>query len=63
MYRYPVPPNADTKGFTDNYIGSWLHSQKRENVVLASKVSPNSVRQPVFGEHRNQVSLSVISCL
>ena len=39
VYRYPVPPNGDTKGFTDNYIGSWLRSQKRENIVLASKVS------------------------
>lgn len=36
---YPVPPNADTKGFTDKYIGTWLRSQKRENIVLASKVS------------------------
>ncbi len=36
--RYPIPPKAETKGFTDNYIGSWLRSQKRDNIVLASKV-------------------------
>ncbi|DBB14578.1 hypothetical protein WJX82_001899 [Trebouxia sp. C0006] len=36
---YPVPPKAETKGFTDNYIGSWLRSQKRDNIVLASKVA------------------------
>lgn len=40
--RYPIPPKAETKGFTDNYIGSWLRSQKRDNIVLASKVSCKS---------------------
>lgn len=36
---YPIPPKAETKGFTDKYIGSWLQKQKRDNVVLASKVA------------------------
>ena len=36
--RYPVPPKAETKGFTDDYVGSWLRSQKRDSIVLASKV-------------------------
>ena len=35
---YPVPPEADTRGLTEKYIGSWLKSQKREDVVIASKV-------------------------
>ncbi|KAL3137396.1 hypothetical protein ABBQ32_006919 [Trebouxia sp. C0010 RCD-2024] len=47
---YPVPPNADTKGFTDNYIGSWLRSQKRENIVLASKVSGYSDKSWIRGK-------------
>ena len=37
---YPVPPEKDTQGRTDRYIGSWLKSRKnRDNVVLATKVS------------------------
>lgn len=36
---YPVPPNKETQGTTDRYIGSWLQSRRREDIVLASKVS------------------------
>lgn len=36
---YPVPPSAATQGNTDRYIGSWLAGRRREDVVLASKVS------------------------
>jgi aryl-alcohol dehydrogenase-like predicted oxidoreductase len=36
---YPVPPTAETQGRTDRYIGSWLAGRRREDVVLASKVS------------------------
>ena len=46
--RYPIPPKAETKGFTDKYIGSWLQKQKRENVVLASKVHILHVRMLPF---------------
>lgn len=34
---YPVPPNGQTQGLTERYIGSWLRSQRREDLVLASK--------------------------
>ncbi len=42
---YPVPPNAQSQGLTEQYIGNWLEkSGKREKVVLATKVSgPRSV--------------------
>jgi aryl-alcohol dehydrogenase-like predicted oxidoreductase len=37
---YPVPPQADTQGATERYIGTWLKkSGKRSQVVLASKVA------------------------
>ncbi len=37
---YPVPPNGKTQGLTEQYIGNWLkHSDKREKVVLATKVA------------------------
>ena len=34
---YPVPPNSDTQGRTEEYIGNWIKkSGKREKVVLAT---------------------------
>ena len=40
---YPVPPKQETQGQTDRFIGSWLKknrgSVKREDLVIASKVS------------------------
>ncbi|MGB8841245.1 MAG: NADP(H)-dependent aldo-keto reductase [Aliidongia sp.] len=35
---YPVPPNADTQGRTEAYIGSWLKNAKtRDQVLIATK--------------------------
>ena len=36
---YPVPPQEGTAGRTDLYLGSWLRGQRRDDVVLMSKVS------------------------
>lgn len=37
---YPVPPQAETQGRTEQYIGSWLKkSGKRADVILATKVT------------------------
>ena len=39
---YSVPAKKETQGSTERYIGTWLKNQKRENLVVASKVSgPN----------------------
>ncbi len=39
---YPVPAKASSQGLTESFIGSWLKSQARERIVLASKASgPN----------------------
>jgi hypothetical protein len=35
---YPVPPARETQGLTDKYISSWLKDQKRDAIVLATKV-------------------------
>lgn len=35
---YPVPMNKGTQGRTDLFIGTWLKSQPREKVILATKV-------------------------
>lgn len=37
---YPVPPNAQTQGLTEQYLGDWLtQSGRRQDVVLATKVT------------------------
>jgi aryl-alcohol dehydrogenase-like predicted oxidoreductase len=35
---YPIPPARETQGLTDKYIGTWLKHQKRDGIVLATKV-------------------------
>ncbi|KAL1188815.1 putative voltage-gated potassium channel subunit beta [Cardamine amara subsp. amara] len=41
---YPIPMKKETQGKTDLYISSWLKSQQREKLVLATKVSGYSER-------------------
>ncbi len=36
---YPVPPNAETQGRTESYVGSWLVRQPRDRVILATKLT------------------------
>jgi aryl-alcohol dehydrogenase-like predicted oxidoreductase len=42
---YPIPPNAESQGRTETYIGTWLNKRgKRDDLIIASKVvgrSPN----------------------
>ena len=39
---YSVPGSKETQGSTERFIGSWLQHQKRENLVLATKITgPN----------------------
>ncbi|QLG88288.1 aldo/keto reductase [Chitinibacter bivalviorum] len=39
---YPVPAKATTQGLTEAYIGTWLARQKRDQLIIASKVAgPN----------------------
>ncbi|KAK9991804.1 hypothetical protein SO802_026789 [Lithocarpus litseifolius] len=41
---YPIPMRKETQGKTDLYIGSWLKSQPRDKVILATKVCGYSER-------------------
>ncbi|KAK9288292.1 hypothetical protein L1049_016743 [Liquidambar formosana] len=41
---YPIPMRKETQGRTDLYIGSWLKSQPRDKVILATKVCGYSER-------------------
>jgi aryl-alcohol dehydrogenase-like predicted oxidoreductase len=36
---YPVPPNAETQGRTEKYLGTWLKRQRRERLFIATKVA------------------------
>lgn len=39
---YSVPGRKETQGSTEKFIGSWLKNQKRENLVVATKIAgPN----------------------
>uniref|UniRef100_A0A803KSY3 NADP-dependent oxidoreductase domain-containing protein n=1 Tax=Chenopodium quinoa TaxID=63459 RepID=A0A803KSY3_CHEQI len=41
---YPIPMKKETQGRTDLYIGSWLKSQPRNKVIIATKVCGYSER-------------------
>ncbi|MFN2381293.1 MAG: aldo/keto reductase [Guyparkeria sp.] len=36
---YPVPPRAETQGRTESYVGSWLRGQRRDELVIATKIT------------------------
>lgn len=36
---YPVPPSAELAGDTEKIVGRWLQTQKREQIVIATKVT------------------------
>jgi aryl-alcohol dehydrogenase-like predicted oxidoreductase len=36
---YPVPPKAETQGRTESYLGTWLKKQRRDNFVIATKIT------------------------
>jgi aryl-alcohol dehydrogenase-like predicted oxidoreductase len=36
---YPVPPNSTTQGRTEAFIGTWLQRQRRDSVIIATKVA------------------------
>jgi aryl-alcohol dehydrogenase (NADP+) len=46
---YPVPPGARTYARTEAYLGSWLEKQKRDKLVIASKVAGPGRRDWVRG--------------
>lgn len=36
---YPVPPRSETYGATETYIGEWLKKQKRDRLIIATKIA------------------------
>lgn len=39
---YPVPPDSETVGITEEIVGEWLTTKNRDSVILASKVTGGS---------------------
>jgi aryl-alcohol dehydrogenase-like predicted oxidoreductase len=46
---YPVPPGPATYARTETYLGTWLAKQKRDKLVVASKVAGPGRREWVRG--------------
>lgn len=46
---YPVPPNAGTQGRTERYLGTWLAQQRRDRLIIATKVAGPGRRDWIRG--------------
>src|SRR5688572_1721194 len=46
---YPVPPNSTTQGRTEAFIGNWLRRQRRDAVIIATKVAGPGRRDWIRG--------------
>jgi aryl-alcohol dehydrogenase (NADP+) len=46
---YPVPPNAETQGRTEKYVGTWLVKQKRDRLYVATKIAGPGRRDWIRG--------------
>ncbi|GAQ87118.1 aldo keto reductase [Klebsormidium nitens] len=53
---YPTPPNPETVGRTEEYIGTWLEKQDRKKVILATKVCGYSKNSHTPGNRSNPPS-------
>jgi aryl-alcohol dehydrogenase (NADP+) len=46
---YPVPPDAQTQGRTESYLGTWLARQRRDGLTIATKVAGPGRRDWIRG--------------
>ncbi|XP_039038535.1 protein tas [Hibiscus syriacus] len=56
---YPIPMRKETNGRTDLFIASWLNSQPRDKVILATKVCGYSERSTYLREREGIKALRV----
>ena len=53
---YPVPPEAETQGLTEQYLGNWLANRKdREKLILATKVAAAADWLPYLRDGKNKL--------
>ncbi len=43
---YSVPPNKNTYGLTEKYIGTWLKKQDRSKIIIATKIAGRTSNVP-----------------
>ncbi|KAK1430441.1 hypothetical protein QVD17_13164 [Tagetes erecta] len=48
---YPIPMKKETQGLTDTYIGNWMKSRPRDQIILATKVAGYSERSPYIRDN------------
>ncbi|KAI3459514.1 hypothetical protein Pfo_016177, partial [Paulownia fortunei] len=60
---YPIPLKKETQGRTDLYIGSWLKSQPRDKVILATKVAGYSERSAYLCENSKVVRVDAANIM
>jgi aryl-alcohol dehydrogenase (NADP+) len=46
---YPVPPNGKTQGRSETYLGSWLARQRRDRLIIATKIAGPGRRDWIRG--------------
>lgn len=42
---YPIPPEKHLQGTTETFVGNWLHKQKRDDLIVATKVASSELIQ------------------
>ena len=53
---YPVPPEAETSGLTESYLGNWLTKRKdRDKIILATKVAAAADWLPHIRDGQNKL--------
>ncbi|KAK7243081.1 hypothetical protein RIF29_37865 [Crotalaria pallida] len=58
---YPIPMKKETQGSTDRYIGSWLKSQSRDKIILATKVCGYSERAGYIRDNANVLRVDAVN--
>lgn len=61
---YAVPPNANSYGKTESFIGTWLKHQARDKIVLATKIAGpgrtmNWIRNGELGFDRKNIQAAI----
>ncbi|MBK7791107.1 MAG: aldo/keto reductase [Betaproteobacteria bacterium] len=57
---YPVPPMASTQGRTESILGTWLARQRRQDLVIATKVAGPG-RRDWIRNGRNDLTREIIA--
>src|SRR6476646_15197 len=57
---YPAPPNAATPGRPETFLGRWLVRQRRDDLVIASKVAGPGRRDWIRGGRTDLTAANIV---